>query len=683
MSKQLLAVAIVVACCLSASAQQCRLCNSLVNYQFLAQDSDGNPVADGPHSTVFSIWDDSTGGNQLWVESRMVTTEGGLGTVELGQVAPLSLNMLAPGLADTAGRRYLQVELEGEVISPRTELISVPYAASAKRVFGDIGTMPGELHLFPTEELFGDYNFSLLNSDTAGAELRMNKADIVENIAELNAKVDDDGSHLVLAHIGTSGEDGMSIELDADRDSVGDIEARMSFFGLVEAGPRSHAKKPKEIVVVGSKVKEVVRYYENDLEDEVATREYVSGRATGKRMHSPFKVTGAALPDSTPGYEVRVDSAGTQIMLAKNNTDGTSNWLETRTDTAGTSLAMNKADLIDKLASAKMSVEDDPSHELQTVSLGSGDTTRVLAQASDTEASFHLSNIASGDEDGIEAKSSNGRKTVRAHDFMASASDTGSGFELSAAQEEASLRLSSGNSGSAANVLATASGTGSRLKLGGTVAGKYENNLWLDTTGGGLSFSEILPTRAVVEKIALEHTPTSSKLYVGNLGFGSSDGVNITSDFAAGGRVGINTNTPSVALHVDGDICYTGGISACSDFRYKRNVTTLPKSLSRVLQLRGVSYRWQQDEHPDLAFDNNKHIGFIAQEVEPLFPELVTTDENGYKSIDYSRLTPVLVEAIKEQQQTIDELRSELDEIKMLLTGLGQVSDAPRLAEGE
>jgi hypothetical protein len=127
----------------------------------------------------------------------------------------------------------------------------------------------------------------------------------------------------------------------------------------------------------------------------------------------------------------------------------------------------------------------------------------------------------------------------------------------------------------------------------------------------------------------------------------------------ADGGVGINTNAPSQALHVVGNICYTGTIGACSDARYKKNVEQLDAALKTLLQLRGVSYDWKQEDYPDRKFDDQTHIGFIAQEVKELLPSVVLTDQDGYMSIDYGRLTPLLVEAMKAQQSTIDDLKSE------------------------
>ena len=88
-----------------------------------------------------------------------------------------------------------------------------------------------------------------------------------------------------------------------------------------------------------------------------------------------------------------------------------------------------------------------------------------------------------------------------------------------------------------------------------------------------------------------------------------------------------------------------------------------------------MNYFWKTKEFPEKQFTETKQLGFIAQEIEKIYPEVVMTDKDGYKSVDYSRLTPVLVEAIKElnavignqssvigkQQLAIDNLKAEVD----------------------
>ena len=83
-----------------------------------------------------------------------------------------------------------------------------------------------------------------------------------------------------------------------------------------------------------------------------------------------------------------------------------------------------------------------------------------------------------------------------------------------------------------------------------------------------------------------------------------------------------------------------------SDGRLKKDIQPLTHALDAILQLEGKTYRWKEDT----TFANKADIGLVAQEVEKIFPELVAENEQGYKGIAYSKLTAVLIEAMKEQQ---------------------------------
>lgn len=65
-----------------------------------------------------------------------------------------------------------------------------------------------------------------------------------------------------------------------------------------------------------------------------------------------------------------------------------------------------------------------------------------------------------------------------------------------------------------------------------------------------------------------------------------------------------------------------------------------------------------------MIFSHQRQIGFAAQDIEKIYPEIVQTDPNGYKSVDYGRLTPVLVEAMKEQQFEIDSLSKQNEKLE-------------------
>ncbi|KOR30619.1 hypothetical protein TI05_13685 [Achromatium sp. WMS3] len=118
------------------------------------------------------------------------------------------------------------------------------------------------------------------------------------------------------------------------------------------------------------------------------------------------------------------------------------------------------------------------------------------------------------------------------------------------------------------------------------------------------------------------------------------------------GNVGIGTTKPQYKLDVKGTI--RGQNVSPSDQRLKHNIHPLHDSLTKVTQLRGVSFNWK-----DNSQNQTTQIGLIAQEVEPIFPELVSTDSKGYKSIAYGKLTVVLVEAIKELQQQVAALKAQ------------------------
>ena len=143
------------------------------------------------------------------------------------------------------------------------------------------------------------------------------------------------------------------------------------------------------------------------------------------------------------------------------------------------------------------------------------------------------------------------------------------------------------------------------------------------------------------------------------------------------GNVGVGA-FPAQKLHVAGNGLFTGtvtancGVLACSDIRYKKNINPLSNSLSNVLSLNGIYYNWDNEKFADKAFNDKRQIGFSAQELETLYPEMVHTDDDGYKAVDYSRLTPVLVEAMKEQQQMIKDQQETIDFLLQELASIKQ-----------
>lgn len=107
-----------------------------------------------------------------------------------------------------------------------------------------------------------------------------------------------------------------------------------------------------------------------------------------------------------------------------------------------------------------------------------------------------------------------------------------------------------------------------------------------------------------------------------------------------------------LSLSGTGNALLAGVLTENSDGRLKKNITRIENPLEKLLQLNGYNYNWI-DKNRDPALQT----GVIAQEVQQLFPNLVKEDAKGMLSVNYSGLVPVLIEAIKEQQKQIDELK--------------------------
>lgn len=120
-----------------------------------------------------------------------------------------------------------------------------------------------------------------------------------------------------------------------------------------------------------------------------------------------------------------------------------------------------------------------------------------------------------------------------------------------------------------------------------------------------------------------------------------------------------NAGTNIVTISSSGAIVASGDVTAYSDVRIKENILNITDPLSKVLRLRGVSYNRTDIE------DKSTKIGFIAQEVEKIVPEVVTYDKTSDRyGVSYGNITALLVEAIKEQQIKIDNLTIEVENLK-------------------
>ena len=124
-------------------------------------------------------------------------------------------------------------------------------------------------------------------------------------------------------------------------------------------------------------------------------------------------------------------------------------------------------------------------------------------------------------------------------------------------------------------------------------------------------------------------------------------------------------------LTVGGSGLFSGPISApafyySSDRRYKENITLITDPLQKILGLNGYTFNWKAGGRPD--------IGVIAQEVEKVFPQAVSTNADGYKSVEYGNLVAPLIEAVKalyhknvDQEARIETLEQQVKDIQTTL----------------
>jgi hypothetical protein len=184
----------------------------------------------------------------------------------------------------------------------------------------------------------------------------------------------------------------------------------------------------------------------------------------------------------------------------------------------------------------------------------------------------------------------------------------------------------------------------------------------LDVTAGNLKFggagtiTDAVVTGGTLDKIA---------------SVGVEGEINVKGNANVGGEVYVDGS-----LTVGGSVLGSGPYVDASDGRFKKNVRGLGgEVLERIGEMEGVYYEIDVDAEAarsrGMGGGRGVEVGFVAQEVEAVFPELVETAEDGYKGVAYSRMVAVLVEGVKELKRENDALRGEMEQMRREIRGLG------------
>ena len=127
-----------------------------------------------------------------------------------------------------------------------------------------------------------------------------------------------------------------------------------------------------------------------------------------------------------------------------------------------------------------------------------------------------------------------------------------------------------------------------------------------------------------------------------------------------GTTIGHSSDTDLMTL-ASGSLTVAGDVILSSDARLKSNIVTLGPTLISLMQLDAKRYTMKADK------GQKQKIGLLAQEVQKVFPELVSEDKNGMLAVNYQALVPVLINALKEQEGNYKELEKELSELETLI----------------
>jgi hypothetical protein len=207
----------------------------------------------------------------------------------------------------------------------------------------------------------------------------------------------------------------------------------------------------------------------------------------------------------------------------------------------------------------------------------------------------------------------------------------------------------------------------------GVQAGDSNSYLNANTTGSYNTFIGSFSGPGVVSASNLQNaTAIGANAVVSQsnaLVLGSISGVNTATSSVS---VGIGIAAPAYPLDVVGTIhsstCFIAGSTTIggtcsSDLRLKKEIQAFPQVLDKLVQLQPVSFHWR-NELPEYRFGADQSMGLIAQDVEQVFPEMVSTDARGYKQVNYSELPYLMLQSIRELKAENDTLREEMKEVK-------------------
>lgn len=646
-----------------------------INYQGRLTDPDGSSVTDGDYQMAFAIYDHASDGTLLWsCPPHAVPVANGLFTYLLGSVTSLPDNLFG---TDTL--RWLEIKVDGDQIMPRTRLTSVAYAYHSLRADTAAYALSGNGNSGWVDN--GSYVRLANPGDSVGIgianpEGRLDVAGDAHFIRE-----DRPGDRITMNV--SSGPVGLQLRsgttegtplIDFANDDTTDFDARLVL--VADSAMWLYGKPYVDLKLAGN-----LRVIRTQSEPMIFGQE-----ADGINSFYTYKGT-AADPYSYQGAAIHA--------TALVGGDG-SNPVGTVTGIASQAAMLESGDPFNELTPLFLSCNTLEPARLWGIDLNVHGP--VSAQSNLIQG---LVNFVNNYNPAAVTYGSVGLSVV---------TKPGRGGAATPEQRTAQtypLDVGLSISGRSGDGVVQTVGYKTALQIGGWASG-WMNPGERSILSTGIKVSDVLdvgvrfenfhsttaPALSVDVPYVMEVTDSdSAKWLLSREGSGAEATLLLRdltetdewwwSAFAGGdkrlsfqndrmvvtrdGNVGIGTTTPANILTVKQSSAtdpIADGWTTYSSRRWKTNIKPVEGALEKVHRLRGVSFEWKADGKHD--------IGLIAEEVGEVIPEVVVYEANGIdaKSVDYTRLVALLIEATKEQQKTIEQLKDQVTELQETVDGM-------------
>jgi len=654
-----------------------------INYQGRLTDPTGNPVPDNNYQLTFTLYDDT--GGPLWTSGmQTVGVADGLFYYLLGSAVPIPASVFG------ATALYLGIKVgEDPEISPRTLLTSSPYAVVAGRVNSeDMESGEGYLHLkningdsivtFNTEVTGGRMQMITpvfggkgqmpileLLADNTGGGLSLFDPDIA-NMGERQLTItssDSEGPRIDLFFPGGGAEAGI-VQIAANPDVGGFISIHAAEPLLAEGGR----------IGVAAPDTGFIRLFGGGHGSEYPLVEITAQSEEGGKLNiyneigkvmgfepSPFNTQrlqfydpSSSLPND-PFIRMGIEPSpfiGARLEMF----DPGSGWVDFPMIRMGTEpspfhsagIEMLNPEMTDEASLFEMNI-------VETGIPGEWKSVLMMNTGMSSKANNTIFELSAGISSGSSIKMFQPQPEPPGHELIGiSAPTSGGSIKMFQPQPEPPGKVAI-----EMGMNSTAKGSG-----GGRLAVYDADSISTELTGGILQIYH--PTDVTLPGFSSQ---VDSELVTMNLtgkkdvtgGGGAKISMVAREDSA---KVGIGTDDPAEALHVVGNITCTGEMYIFTTTKLKTNIRPINNAVQKINNLNGVHYNYKYDEYPKLQLPETDQVGLLAEDVEKVLPELVHEDKDGNKLVAYIKLTAVLIEAIKEQQETINELRERIEKIE-------------------